>query len=198
MSESKAVNSSFKITIPVTEWKDRADEKDWDFTFDSVNPHEKNSLTDTFTKIIISDLKEDVKKQFADPKFLIDLKNEISSEHLFALNKGLIISINNEKLRPRKISLIYDADFKPSYWKHIFPNGLSAEIITGASEDINEDGGWYIFCNERLIIGPDTSNITGWTGGRGKGERGEKKSKELPKYHDQYFRFRGFVFFNCR
>jgi hypothetical protein len=194
--ESKALNSSFQITIPVNEWKDRTDEKDWDFSFDSVNPDEKHDLKDTITKIVITDLKEDVKKQFSDPQFLIDLKNEISKEHLFAINKGLTISINNEKLKPRKIYLIYDDDFKPSYWKHDFPNGLTAEIIVGASEDINEDGGWYIFCNERLIIGPDTSNITGWTGGRGKGEKGEKKSKELPKYHDQYFRFRGFIFFN--
>lgn len=194
--ESIALNSSFEITIPVSEWKDREDETDWDFDFDTVNPKERHLLKDTRTKIVIKDLKEDVKKQFSDPTFLIDLKNEIASEHLFAINKGLNISINNEKLKPRKIYLIYNDEFKPCYWKHVFPNGLIAEIIAGASEDINEDGGWYIFCNERLIIGPDTSNITGWTGGRGKGEKGEKKSKELPKYHDQYFRFRGFVFFN--
>jgi hypothetical protein len=194
--ESVSLNSSFKITIPVKEWKDRQDEKDWDFKFTEINANERHNIKETYTKITITNLKEDVKKQFSDPMFITDLKNEISKEHLFALNKGLNVFINNEKIKPRKINLIYDDDFKPSYWKHEFPNNLSVEIIVGASEDVNEDGGWYIFCNERLIIGPDTSNITGWTGGRGSGGKGEKRSKELPKYHDQYFRFRGFVFFN--
>jgi len=101
----------------------------------------------------------------------------------------LTISINGNKLKSPQINLIYDEDFRPCYWKFEFKNGLKAEIIAGASEDIGEDGGWYIFCNDRMILGPDTTEVTGWTGGgRGKG------GKELPKYHDQFFRFRGYVF----
>jgi hypothetical protein len=195
--ESTAFKSSFKIKISVPEWRDRKNEKDWGFDFSTVNLNEKHSLIETKTKIVVKDLRDDAKKQFSDPQFLIDLKNEIELEHLFAINKGLNIEINTYRLKPRKVNLINDKDFKPCYWKHEFPNGLKAEIIAGASEDINEDGGYYIFCNERLIIGPDTTSLTGWTGGKGKGEKGEKRAKELPKYHDQYFRFRGFVFFNA-
>lgn len=192
--ESVALNSSFKLKILVPEWRDKKNEKDWDFTFDSVN-HEKHRLKDTMTKINITDLKEDVKKQFAEPQFLIDLKNEIALEHLFAINKGLTISINTkEKLKAPQINLIYDKDFKPCYWNYEFKSGLKAEIIAGVSEDIGEEGGWYIFCNNRLILGPDTTEVTGWKGGRGKGG---KEGKELPKYHDQFFRFRGYVFFNA-
>ena len=49
-----------------------------------------------------------------------------------------------------------------------------------------------------MILGPDTTEVTGWTGGKGKGSKGERKVKELPKYHDQFFRFRGYVFFNAK
>lgn len=195
--ESVAINSSFKITIPVQTWKNREDENDWDFAFDSTKI-EKSSLKDTQTKIVISELKEDAKKQFADPKFLIDLKNEIALEHLFAINSGLNIIINKEKLKAPKITLIYQEDIVPCYWKHTFSDGLTAEIIAGVSEDSGEEGGWYVFCNERLILGPDTSEVTGWTGGKGKANKGERKVKELPKYHDQFFRFRGYVFFNAK
>jgi Histidine kinase-, DNA gyrase B-, and HSP90-like ATPase len=188
--DSKALKSSFKINIDVLKWRDKNDEKDWDFNFESVKI-ENHNLKDTFTNIKITNLKEDAKKQFAESKFLIDLKNEIALEQLFALNKGLNIQINEDKLKAPKINLIYDNDFKPSYWKHDFKDGLKAEILAGISEDNGEEGGWYIFCNDRLILGPDTSETTGWSGGRG------RDGKELPKYHDQFFRFRGYVFFNA-
>lgn len=192
--DSVAVNSDFKLNISVNEWKNRRDLKDWDFTFDNVNL-KKHAIKDTKTIIQITELKEDAKKQFSDPQFLIDLTNEISLEHQFAINKGLRIKINSDKLLVApKITLISDKDFKPSYWSHVFPNGLKAEILVGISEDKGEEGGWYIFCNDRLILGPDTTEVTGWKGGRGQSGR---EGKELPKYHDQYFRFRGYVFFNA-
>jgi len=77
--KSVALNSLFKIKINVPEWRDKTDEKDWYFAFDSVTK-EKHKLKDTMTTITISGLKEDVKKQFSDPQFLIDLKNEIALE----------------------------------------------------------------------------------------------------------------------
>lgn len=193
--ESVALNSDFNLTISVKEWRDRADETDWDFKFDKTPNIKKHALKDTKLKISVTQLKQDAKSQFSDSQFLTDLQNEIALEHLFAINKGLRIYINSEKpLEAPKITLISDKDFKPSYWSHSFPNGLMVEIVTGISEDKGEDGGWYIFCNERLILGPDTTEVTGWKGGKTKGG---KEGKELPKYHDQYFRFRGYVFFNA-
>jgi len=201
--ESVALKSAFDLTISVKEWRDREDETDWDFNFTEAPNLKSHPLKGTRTKIVVTQLKHDAKNQFSEPQFLIDLQNEIAKEHQFAINKGLKIYINSDKslnttnpgkpLQAPKITLISDKDFKPCYWNHTFPNGLKVEIITGISEDIGEDGGWYIFCNERLILGPDTTEITGWKGGKSKGG---KEGKELPKYHDQYFRFRGYVFFS--
>ena len=192
--ESTALNSDFKLTISVKEWRARKDEKDWDFTFTEVNL-KNHILKDTKTIIQITQLKEDVKNQFKEPQFLIDLINEIRLQHLFAINKGLKIKINSDKpLSAPRITLISDKDFKPCYWVHMFPSGLKAEILAGISEDKGEEGGWYIFCNDRLILPHETTEVTGWKGGKAKGGR---EGKELPKYHDQYFRFRGYVFFNA-
>lgn len=192
--ESVALRSSFSLVISVQEWRDRADEKDWDFNFKDTPLLKTAALKNTKTEITVSQLKLDAKNQFDDPQFLTDLQNEIALEHQFAINKGLNIYINSEKpLKAPKITLISDKDFRPCYWNHSFPNGLKVEIIAGISEDKGEEGGWYVFCNERLILGPDTSEITGWKGGK---SRGGREGKEMPKYHDQYFRFRGYVFFN--
>lgn len=193
--ESVALKSDFNLTISVKEWRDREDEKDWDFKFDKPPNLRQHALKDTKLHMTVTQLKQDSKSQFSDAQFLTDLQNEIALEHLFAINKGLKIYINSQKaLEAPKITLISDKDFKPAYWVHSFPSGLKVEIVTGISEDIGEEGGWYIFCNERLILGPDTTEVTGWKGGKTKGG---KEGKELPKYHDQYFRFRGYVFFDA-
>ncbi len=193
--ESVALNSDFTLTIPIKEWRERKDETDWDFKFDKTPNLKKHLLQKTKLKITVTQLKQDAKSQFVDSQFLTDLQNEIALEHLFAINKGLKIYINSEKpLEAPNITLISDRDFKPAYWSHSFPSGLKVEIVTGISEDKGDEGGWYIFCNDRLILGPDTTEVTGWKGGKTKGG---KEGKELPKYHDQYFRFRGYVFFNA-
>jgi len=41
--------------------------------------------------------------------------------------------------------------------------------------------GWYVFCNDRLLLWADKSALTGW-------------GSEAAAYHPQYARFRGFVF----
>lgn len=148
--DSVALKSDFKLTISVKEWRERVDEKDWDFTFDKVNVR-KHLLKDTKTSIQMTQLKDDVKKQFSDPQFLLDLSNEISKEHLFAITKGLKIKINSTKpLVATKITLINNRNIKPAYWSHDFKNGLKAEVLVGISDDLGEDGGWYVFCNEKI------------------------------------------------
>jgi len=184
---SDALTSSFEMHIDVDIWREK---EEWDFTFDKFQEHISNPIEKTRTLISVSKLNSDVQDQFNDKQFMIDLKNEIALEHMYSINRGLNIFINNEKLVSKNITLIYDEEkgIVPAYWKHSFKNTLQAEILAGISDDINKEGGWYVFCNERLILGPDTSEKTGWTGANG---------NELPKYHDQYFRFRGYVFFKA-
>src|SRR5262249_16590676 len=44
-----------------------------------------------------------------------------------------------------------------------------------------QDAGWYIFCNNRLLIAADRTALTGWGNG-------------LPVYHPQYRQFRGYAY----
>ena len=62
---------------------------------------------------------------------------------------------------------------------------MNVKIYSGISKAESTLGGWYIFCNNRLIKGPEQTEVTGWGDG-------------LPKYHIQYNRFRGFVFFKSK
>lgn len=184
---SVAPTSSFKMHIDVPTWRE---EELWDFSFDEVSENQNNDTKKTYTEIKITQLIDDAKEKFGDEQFINGLIGEIALEHVYTINRGLVIEINGITLKAKEITLTYDkvTGIEPVYWKHTFKNGLEAEILAGVSEDKGADGGWYIFCNERLILGPDTTEVTGWSG---------SGSKEMPKYHDQFFRFRGYVFFKA-
>ena len=61
--------------------------------------------------------------------------------------------------------------------------------MAGISKKDEDEGGWYVFCNDRLILAKDKSANTVWTGGKGDG---------VALWHAQYHRFRGFVFFEAK
>lgn len=186
--KSVAENSEFEMEQRVSVWKEK---KDWDFEFKTFEEDytEPFPLESRYTKIHITDLKEDTKKQFTDTNFLKKLRNEIELEQLFSIHRGLTISLNGTLMKERTLDLISDGIFKPGNWKKDFFEGeLSVEVFAGISKDSGQEGGWYIFCNERLIVGPETTHITGWTGLGGDG---------VAEYHNQFHRFRGYVLFNA-
>jgi len=186
---SVANKSEFLVNINVGAWQKKVP---WDFAFASFK---ENAPIVTKSKrgtiITITDLGEDAKNSFGINNFIKDLIDEIGYEHLFSLNRGLKIKINNITVKPPNLKLIFNKDFKPAYWSHKFDNKLTAEVLVGISEDKGDEGGWYIFCNDRLITGPDTSAVTGWTGRR-------EGADGVATYHDQFYRFRGYVFFNSQ
>jgi hypothetical protein len=192
--ESIAPKSRFVIDIPVNTW--RKNESEWNFRFSSVGVNETNQSDSTGTKIKIQDLAEDAKESFKKIQFENDLIDEIAREQVLNINRGLNIKINDNKLSPDPITLKYTDEIIPAFWKHSFKHtnteskkfeDLNVEILAGVGEEAEDEGGWNVFCNDRLIIDRDTSYITGWTGTGGDG---------VAKYHQQFWGFRGYVFFS--
>jgi hypothetical protein len=183
---STTLSTEFNTTIDTKIWQK---DKKWDFEFTSFRENIKNIPTEKVgTTISISDLSDELKEKELS-KFVKELNLEIAKEHLYSINKGLTIKINGYALKSPSLTLISDKEFKPAYWHHKWDGGLIVDILCGISEDDGEKGGWYIFCNERLITGPNTTALTGWTG---RGEGG------VALYHDQFYRFRGYAFFNSK
>lgn len=185
---SVAPTSNFKLEIPVKTWK--ADDDNWDFKFESVGKDEKNDEALTGTYINVRNLSFDAKENFKSVQFENELKEEIAREQLLNIHKGIQIKINGETLIAPKLTLKRSEELKPLYWTHTFrhdESNLDVEILAGVSDEKEDEGGWNIFCNDRLILSQDTSSITGWTGSGGDG---------VAKYHQQFWGFRGYVFFN--
>lgn len=179
-------NSCFDINIDVPAWL--AIEK-WEFAFKEDTLQENVSqIEQTGFSVSIKNLSEDAKVSFASDKFISELTKEIEYEHMLNIEKGLTITINGYKLKEKSIMLVCDDAFKPTYWEKE-KGGLKVRIMAGISTKSEDEGGWYVFCNDRLILAKDKSASTVWTGGKGDG---------VALWHAQYHRFRGFVFFEAK
>ena len=189
--ESSTRDTYFKIEINVESWKQNEDS--WDF--DLTEKREGFEIGLGYgTKIVITDLYETSKLLFNDNSYLNVLKKEIELENWYNISKGMYIEINNVKLEAKNLSIKEDEEIglKIGRWQHEYPDGVNVRIICGIGErGKKEDGGWYIFCNDRLILAAEQTSVTGWTGGGRRVQGG-------PEYHGQYERFRGFVFFESQ
>ena len=185
--DTKTVKNSFLMSVDVNKWRDEKD--NWVFEYNNDRDYSKNQIdpSKTGTKITINELNEDVKTAFVDDLFLQNLQNDLELNQLYNLNKGLQISFNGHAIKAKNLKVNVSPDFKLGHWETKIKD-VSVKLIVGVGSQQQELGGWYIFCNNRLVVGPDTSELTGWTG-RGKGG--------VANYHHQYFRFRGYAFFEA-
>jgi hypothetical protein len=186
--KSIATTSQFELTINVPEWLKDADNWKFEFNKNTLKENINNMPKNTGVNIHISNLSEDSKISFSDDTFIDLLQKEISLEHMLNINKGLSIKIDGFLLKPTHINLVDDENIKPTFWEQSLYN-KNVKILAGISTQDSEDGGWYIFCNDRLILAKNKTEETVWTGSKGDG---------VPLWHSQYYRFRGYVFFEAK
>lgn len=186
---SKTKNSSFVLDVNVEEWK--KDEK-WIFRFKSFEEGIKNNPDEIGTVVIVTTLHDNVTANFVQENFRTRLAQELSTAHLMSMNKGLEITLNGIPLQMRDLTLLVSKQIKPVRKKlsykvkeHLDP--VSVEIVAGIANSSPKDAGWYVFCNGRMLLERDKTQVTGW---------GEKDGGKIPLYHQQYARLRGYVFFN--
>jgi len=184
--ESTTKNSYFLIKIDVDEWK--KNKEDWTFQFQELKVDLVEIREDqTETTIEVKPLHEEVSKDFNLENFVSEFIIELERKHLLKMSRGLSIQVNGKLLEARQLQLLQSEVLKAAYWQKIFPGPMNVKIYAGISDRDLKDGGWYIFCNGRLILGPEQTAITGWLGGQG----------NIPKYHSQFDRFRGYVFLDA-
>lgn len=191
--ESVSDNSSFEMSVDVNTWKDLKvnDMESWQFTFDAYKEGLKKEFPESErgTKITVTSLNDDVLESFKTDQDMDDLIKELEREHLYSIDKGLKITINRRILKAPELSLLASKEIQPSIWES-HTSKVKVRIVVGVSEQekYGPSGGWYVFGNKRLILGPDHTERTGW---------GAKKPIRIPEYHPQFYRFRGFVFLDA-
>jgi hypothetical protein len=187
---SRTPTESFEIDVDVDNWVGEPSEV-WSFTFSQIEQGLEPLANGSHgMKLSVRKLYKSVSASFGDEIFLQDLVEDIKTAHHLAIERGLGIQLNGDWLEAAPEEIIASDLIKPA--RQVLEFGgeppLTATIVTGIGLSEPRDAGWYVYCNGRLILRADQSNVTGWK---------ERAAAHVPRYHNQYSRFRGFVFFLC-
>ncbi|MBD1919782.1 ATP-binding protein [Microcoleus sp. FACHB-831] len=201
---SQTETDSFKVTIH-PEWL--TDDKNWNLPFEIIEP----ALKENGTLIKIADLYSGIINAFSSQQSILvnSLVNKISHHYSYILYKGFTVWINEKKIAPKPLNLLWDGVEqmdKPSiiapYLYESEKNGVDIKLAIGfyrptASEEEVDDemagnrrsseaAGWTIVCNDRVVLYCDKTRLTGW---------GEER---VPSYHPQFIAISGVVYFRSK
>lgn len=187
--ESQSKQDAFKVEVDVDDWSKKVRTiknedgtsdiiDDWSFTYIEI----PNTGKADGTSISITNLNSEVGNLFADEGFLTTLADNIQKLLNFSLQKGLTIHLNGKPLSGKRVELLLSNNTTPYHIEGII-NNVRYKLIAGVG-GIGEPklSGWYIYCNNRLVLEADTSSITGWG------------VQPIPKWHINYVMFRGILF----
>lgn len=197
--------SRFRLAVDVEEW---ALKQEWTFQFDTVE--EGVSLTEEETAgtiITISKLHPSVRDDLEDPAIIHALRTELRVRHQESIQCGLALYLDSdEPLKASRPSLQASdvitplaKEFQVSAAGSAVHVRLYAGTVAapkrdkgadpeddGQAENFQDpgDAGWYLFCNDRLLLVADRSPLTGW-------------GNPAAAYHPQYRSFRGFAYLSA-
>lgn len=190
--QSADQNHSFRIEVDVPAWL-QAD--GWDFEIKNLVEFADNKNETTGTTLRCWNLHDGVSDIFKQSYFLNNVRRHILTSQQHFMRHGLRISINKETLIPNEWQLQRGSGIEPSFQKFSDQIGegpaIKTRIYAGVGPTSQARAGWYIFCNGRCILEADQSETTGW------GELSGPEGINIPRYHGQFARFRGYAFLDC-
>ncbi len=189
--ESNAETSSFLLEVDVDDWTEDANR--WAFPFHEDQPRINRLGGAKGTKITINKLKAGIGAQFSDPIFIKQLAISMRKAQQEAISKGLAIRLNGTHLVADIPTLISSQDIRPIYISekvtHLDRPPVHKKLYIGLGASSRNSAGWYIYCNGRLVVDADKSLTTGWGAA--------SPTAQLPEYHNQFAKFRGYVFLDA-
>ena len=184
---SSTDTEGFEVAIDVSDW---ASEDGWEFDLKKKTTHESS------TTITVKSLSDGIGDDFKDSVFENRLVRTISRVYTRFIARGLTVEINGKSIDAQPFTLKSNKEFKP-YTTTFEQGGVTVSIVAGLAEPPPEDDsaeaeipkidyyGWYVVCNERIIIAGNKTDRTVW------GEDG------FQSWHPQYSGFLGLVMFDA-
>lgn len=200
--DSRAERTRFEMTVDVPTW---VSDKNpiWTFEMSRAERNYDSSSNGRGTEIVVTNLHPSVEEDLGDRKFLSLLREQIRFRHQSALAEGIQIRLNKDRLVGLERELLSGPDFAPINRAFVVPSqhgDVAVRIIAGITDverrEIGKDdgdaenfrggsdAGWWIFCNDRLLLMREKSRLTGW-------------GEALPNYHPQYREFRGYAYLSA-
>jgi hypothetical protein len=187
--ESATKKDAFKMSIDVDAWEKNAE---WSFAMDVVKP-----WTPLGTSLQIPTLRPEITAQFKDPAFVSELRRIIARDYSFFLQKQLSIKVNGKPVSPLPYTLRESDDIAPFREAYI-DDGVTVQISAGLAgippDDVTAEAevsktefyGWFVLCNDRVVLAADKTNRTVWN------------NDDFSGWHPQYNGFMGLVSFSSK
>lgn len=196
MGRSIAVSSStgqesFTLSIDVDTWRKQPD-NDWDFSLSNVVT--QDTTEPPGTRITVTQLYDWIAREFEAPTFRNGLIRSIQRDYAFILEKGFKVTVNDSPVAGKMPTLRLGHEVAPLKIEYE-DAGVQVQIVAGLAAPPPEDDspqqrypeqelyGWYVVCNERVIVTADRTILTGWG------------ADTVPAWHPQFFGFMGIVRF---
>lgn len=180
--KSKTQDEHFLVRVNVDEWiKDRG--TDWTFMFEDLGENEDNDITDCGTEIIVENLYPGIAQSFENPYFRNSFLEYIKRRCSNIVSLNVSVKVNDENIVYADERIFYNKLFKP-YVKHITIDSVHIKVI-GACAKLGapRKAGWYVFCNDRMVLYANQGEETGWG------------TDFMPRFHSSDAAFRGYVMF---
>jgi hypothetical protein len=191
----------FKLDLDVDQWRrdpqvvqDKVGNEvmEWSFELTEVVRGKQNDTV--VTSIKIEELYDGISRQFDNPEFLKRLRRTIARDYAFILSRGLTVLVNGTAVDATIPTFRESPEIAP--FRHVETNdGVRIEITAGLADPPPDDTsanaknrdssvyGWYVVCNERVVVSADRSHETGWG------------QAPVPAWHPQFNGFMGVVRF---
>jgi len=183
----QVITHAFAVTVNVDDWE--RDDRDWDFDLD---PLDENG--EIGTKVVVERLYPQIASAFQDPTFVNELVRTMARDYAFVIGKGFAISVNGVDVPVYEYRLKDGNNIQPGVVVYD-DDGVHVRIIAGLMKELDTDipdelrladteaFGWYVVCNDRVVLAGDKTDLTVW------GNQGFRV------WHPQYNGFAGFVIF---
>lgn len=183
---SRAQADSFRVRENVDRWLKAPG---WKFTLRDVEDDLDDEPALRGTSIVVKPVRPTIAKELGRDPVINRLKAQIGERHQVSIAKGLTIRVNRTALKSQAPEVVCDKRIVPVVDKRKW-NGrgepIDLRLVCGVFPGRAPDAGWSIFLNDRAVLLADKTAQTGW----GDEER-------IPRFHNQYGRFRGFAFLTC-
>jgi Histidine kinase-, DNA gyrase B-, and HSP90-like ATPase len=196
---STTTKNAFTLPVDVAAWM--ADPApDWSFELSDIDEAAEVDESATGTVIEVTKLHDVVSKELANAEFVNRLRNDLRLRQARVIAQGMKIFVNGDEVEQFDPELLSGPELNPIAIHEDIPvNGdmldmkLYAGVIrlreTDAERDDDDaegfrqppEAGWYLYCNDRLLVAADRTRLTGW-------------GDAAASYHPQYRQFRGYVF----
>ncbi len=184
--KSRTTRSGFQAKLDVAEWAEAGEHPDaWQVPITELKA--VRHLAAAGTTITVTELHQEVSQRLQNPQTENRLRANIAQAYALFLGRYVQVSVNDELVEKMELPFGKSEDVTPGKDSYEDDGVKVTLMVSLASRDASDEwpekrAGWYVFCNGRLVVAADKSDLTGWDAG-------------LPQWHSKYRGFVGAVFF---